>query len=339
NITNTNPHTISTATATTLTVVVHQSQQAHAFVPTPKPPPALMFASKPPAQQQQQPMVPSQPFAGPLQTSPISSFVVDHIPFNGGQVPQHQQPPLSRPTPASALQDVHQKPWAPASLEPQRNSRDQPFLAAATISANSNNAARTPSPPSLHPGKTPTLPGTYNHNSLQRPQPPRPMAGPLHALQKDGGSNSVSAQPLIGGIEAERVLSVVGGAIFSQLALSTGTESVERSAATSTAVEPQHSIPPSSNSREEATNTMPPIIPLAAAPPHLDNGPMANLPQPPPVCNPGSFVCAMHGLDVGYFACDSAGLALPASCAANEVCYQYGQSILCAAPGGAPEVN
>ncbi|KAJ1797472.1 hypothetical protein LPJ59_003119 [Coemansia sp. RSA 2399] len=309
-----------------------------------------MFASKPPSQQQQQqqqPMVPTQPFAGSPQASPISSFVSDHIPFNGGQVPQHQQPPLSRPTPAPVLQDVHQKPWAPVSQEPQRNSRDQPFLAATTIPTNSNNAARTPSPPSLQPGKAPTLPGTYYHPSLQRPPPPRPMAGPPHALQKDSGTNSVPAQPLIGGIEAERILSVVGGAIFSQLALSTAAESEERSAATSTVVEPQHVAPPSSNLREEETNAMPPVVPLAPPPPppsppsQSDNNPMAYLPQslPPPVCNPGSFVCAVHGLDVGYFACDSAGLALPASCAANEVCYQYGQSILCAAPGGAPEVN
>ncbi|KAJ2325106.1 hypothetical protein GGH92_010526 [Coemansia sp. RSA 2673] len=50
-------------------------------------------------------------------------------------------------------------------------------------------------------------------------------------------------------------------------------------------------------------------------------------------CTPGSFVCEAHGTRPAYFACDSVGVALPASCAANEVCYQYGQSILCDAPG------
>ncbi|KAJ2909778.1 hypothetical protein GGI21_001537 [Coemansia aciculifera] len=51
-------------------------------------------------------------------------------------------------------------------------------------------------------------------------------------------------------------------------------------------------------------------------------------------CDPGSFICEAHGLRPMYFACDSVGMALPASCAVNEVCYQYGQSILCDAPGG-----
>ncbi|KAJ2509202.1 hypothetical protein IWW47_000092 [Coemansia sp. RSA 2052] len=50
-------------------------------------------------------------------------------------------------------------------------------------------------------------------------------------------------------------------------------------------------------------------------------------------CNPGAFVCEAHGRHPMYFACDAVGMALPATCAANEVCYQYGQSILCDAPG------
>ncbi|KAJ1902862.1 hypothetical protein GGI09_002549 [Coemansia sp. S100] len=51
------------------------------------------------------------------------------------------------------------------------------------------------------------------------------------------------------------------------------------------------------------------------------------------VCNPGAFICEANGQRPMYFACDSLGMALPASCASNEVCYQYGDAILCDAPG------
>ncbi|ORX74180.1 hypothetical protein DL89DRAFT_264125, partial [Linderina pennispora] len=54
----------------------------------------------------------------------------------------------------------------------------------------------------------------------------------------------------------------------------------------------------------------------------------------PRSCRPGEFLCEAHGLRPGFFACDAGGLALPAACSINEVCYQYGRSILCDAPGG-----
>ncbi|KAJ1647730.1 hypothetical protein LPJ64_000908 [Coemansia asiatica] len=57
----------------------------------------------------------------------------------------------------------------------------------------------------------------------------------------------------------------------------------------------------------------------------------------PAICTPGQFVCEAHGLRRGYFACDSAGVALPAMCGAREVCYQLEKSILCAVPGGIPK--
>ncbi|KAJ2721582.1 hypothetical protein GGI07_003873 [Coemansia sp. Benny D115] len=49
----------------------------------------------------------------------------------------------------------------------------------------------------------------------------------------------------------------------------------------------------------------------------------------PAMCTPGHFLCEAHGLRPGYFACDSGGVALPAVCAANEVCYQRDKTIIC----------
>ncbi|KAJ2546834.1 hypothetical protein EV175_005455 [Coemansia sp. RSA 1933] len=182
------------------------------------------------------------------------------------------------------------KPIAPVSQGIQSKPHDQ-SLFAATSSASFNNAVKAV--PSQLGNAPTTVPETQNHNNLQRPQPANilqiparaTMVGPPHALQKDNRFNSAPAQSLIGGIEADRVLSVVGGILFSQLAQPTA--AAADSAVTSSAVEPQQ-----------------------------------------------------HSLaSVGYYACDAGGFALPATCGPNEVCYQYGQSILCGAPGGAPRVN
>lgn len=107
----------------------------------------------------------------------------------------------------------------------------------------------------------------------------------------------------IGGIKAQRILSVIGNILMSQ-----------------------HAKP--------AAPTQTPLMLK-----NSNNSPVSLPPKPaasfPPVmeCSPGQFVCEAHGARPLYFACDTVGMALPATCGNEEVCYQYGKSIICAPPG------
>ncbi|KAJ2779574.1 hypothetical protein H4R18_003930 [Coemansia javaensis] len=82
-----------------------------------------------------------------------------------------------------------------------------------------------------------------------------------------------------------------------------------------------------SASRPAATPPLPPVHQTAAPRKGIDT------------CRPGSFFCADHGAQPGYFACDAVGLPLPASCGANNVCYQFGRSILCDKVGRTAHVD
>ncbi|KAJ2753201.1 hypothetical protein GGI19_003305 [Coemansia pectinata] len=126
----------------------------------------------------------------------------------------------------------------------------------------------------------------------------------------------------IGGIDAPRVLSVIASAFLAHRSedyMSDSDEetpfmlSIDRSSADAT-----------SSSASMLSSVVRQSIPTSSA-----ESARAQI----RVCNPGSFICEANGQRPMYFACDSFGMALPASCASNEVCYQYGESILCDAPG------
>ncbi|KAJ2471065.1 hypothetical protein IWW56_006411, partial [Coemansia sp. RSA 2131] len=145
---------------------------------------------------------------------------------------------------------------------------------------------------------------------------PTPMfaaiLAPIDDTEDKEDANSSNAADNIGGIAADDALSVIGSAIFSQ-----HPELFSRSGAIAPDSEPTLQVDATA---QELPATRQPQRPTVA------RGGLG-------VCTPGSFICEAHGLRPGYFACDSGGLALPASCGLADVCYQHHQVIVCGAPG------
>ncbi|KAJ1846884.1 hypothetical protein IWW55_006276 [Coemansia sp. RSA 2706] len=135
---------------------------------------------------------------------------------------------------------------------------------------------------------------------------------PLSAMDDDNAGSAGD----IDGMAADEVLSVIGNAIFSQHPeLFSPTDDADVNAIVDAAPTPQKAT-----TMRELPAARPPQSPTVA------RGGLG-------ACIPGSFTCEAHGLRPGYFACDSAGLALPASCGAADVCYQRQHLIVCGAPG------
>ncbi|KAJ2346783.1 hypothetical protein GGF43_004907 [Coemansia sp. RSA 2618] len=129
---------------------------------------------------------------------------------------------------------------------------------------------------------------------------------------EDAEDDSPNVAGDIDGVAVDDALSVIGNAIFSQ-----HPELLSRPAATEPDLEP---TPQEIGTAMELPATRQPQRPTVA------RGGFGT-------CTPGNFVCEAHGLRPGYFACDSSGLALPASCGPTDVCYQHRQVIVCGAPG------
>ncbi|KAJ2572903.1 hypothetical protein GGH19_004630 [Coemansia sp. RSA 1807] len=135
---------------------------------------------------------------------------------------------------------------------------------------------------------------------------------PIDDTEDNENVNGSNAADNIGGIAADDALSIIGSAIFSQ-----HPELLSRSGAIAPDSEPTLQVDATA---QELPATRQPQRPTVA------RGGLG-------VCTPGSFICEAHGLRPGYFACDSGGLALPASCGLADVCYQHHQVIVCGAPG------
>ncbi|KAJ2453646.1 hypothetical protein EV183_002050 [Coemansia sp. RSA 2336] len=228
--------------------------------------------------------------------------------------PQSQPPPHLAAAAAPVPSTPPQHGPVPPALQPQIPQNIRPASSMAY-----------PQPPptaqvpalSIKPMLAQPAPVMFNHR-------PTPMfeAHPAPLLAEEGDE----VADYIDGIAASDVLSVVGGAILAHhpelMAAGDKEDAVPSELPATRPFDPSVELP--------ATRLFDPSVEL----------PATRLPERPAVarggpgaCTPGSFVCEAHGLRPGYFACDSIGVALPASCGLTDVCYQHRQTIVCGAPG------
>ncbi|KAJ1995607.1 hypothetical protein GGI26_000866 [Coemansia sp. RSA 1358] len=350
------PSKATTTMTTTLTVIVHSQPVYYTSAPVlvqssmyiqPKPP-ALLLAPKSADHQM--------PMASTLSTTPLLNGSPT-LPFVQIEATHLSNTEQGQYRPAMSPQSIHQLLQHPALPTPsiQIKSHDQPIFVAPNI-ADYKPISQHPSPISFarnEPNVSPTgVSDPFHHHQLEpqprqqqqhqkQPQPLSTMRPPLamHPAMLQNSDNPIpksTAPSLIGGIEAGRLLSVVGNAILSRVTETPSVYSVTQDTGTAE--------PHVSTTSTTTTSALGAATGAADVPGPLSRTPddyMLYSPQPlvPAICNPGSFVCARHGLESRYFACDSAGVAILATCAPNEACYQYGESILCSAPGGAPNAN
>ncbi|KAJ2851509.1 hypothetical protein IWW36_000993 [Coemansia brasiliensis] len=232
-------------------------------------------------------------------------------------VPSHypqSQPPLhlaasTAPMPSAPPQHGP----VPPDLQPQAPLYTQPAPVSSKMYLQPPPAPQAPLL-SVKPTLAESAPIMLNHR-------PTPMfeAHPAPLLAEEG--NGIAEE--IDGIAASDVLSVVGEAILAHHPelMASGNSKPNMDSG-----DQEDAVP----SELPATRLFDPSVEL----------PASRLPERPAVtrggpgsCTPGSFICEAHGLRPGYFACDSIGVALPASCGLADVCYQHRQTIVCGAPG------
>ncbi|KAI8325651.1 hypothetical protein GQ54DRAFT_295249 [Martensiomyces pterosporus] len=190
----------------------------------------------------------------------------------------------------------------------------------------------------------------------EAPRPQQPLqAPPMIQVQQPTTRTAVGWPSAIArfsddldGMDAKQVVSIIGNLIISQHKYTALPTFATPSSAPSAASNPLATDAPDRQMQTlvpqqtagATPRVPPPIVPQAAVElvrddsDHGGEGVVPYIPyRAPGTCSPGEFVCEAHGLRPGFFACDASGFALPAACAVNEVCYQYGRSILCDAPG------
>ncbi|KAI9469492.1 hypothetical protein BX667DRAFT_502398 [Coemansia mojavensis] len=236
------------------------------------------------------------------------------------------QPPLhlaAATAPVSSTPPQHGP--VPPALQPQIPQNIRPAPASSRTYLQPPPTAQVPLL-SIKPTLAQPAPVMFNHR-------PTPMfeAHPASLLAEEGGEMAND----IDGIAASDVLSVVGEAILAHHPelMASGNSKPNMDSG-----DQEDAVP----SELPATRPFDPSVELPATrlfDPSVEL-PATRLPERPAVarggpgaCTPGSFICEAHGLRPGYFACDSIGVALPASCGLTDVCYQHRQTIVCGAPG------
>ncbi|KAJ1878209.1 hypothetical protein LPJ57_003548 [Coemansia sp. RSA 486] len=288
-----------------------------------------------------------------------------HFSINPQQLPQS----LQRPTPVNLQQTPHPSaqsywPHHMLSLPPalSYNRQKLPVVNTALVQHRTPNASATRP---LH-GALPAAALPYNpdrsRDAMKMLNTQIHEASPAPTGESDPDLAPEDAADKIDDISVDQALSVIGSVLISQR-VDSMTDSVDGADALTTddgniASQDQDSVGINSNSDsniDSDSNNNSDIVDRPAAESTADvtaaaeelTSSQIELAQPstqlltplstPAVCTPGQFVCEAHGLRPGYFACDSAGVALPAMCSTKEVCYQLERSILCAAPGGPPK--
>ncbi|PIA15847.1 hypothetical protein COEREDRAFT_87590 [Coemansia reversa NRRL 1564] len=266
---------------------------------------------------------PAFPYITPV--SPNTSPIVAHAAqwkFHSQQTPDQHSSILPVPSRPASQQYPQQPPHAP--LPPAFQSQIWPYLLPS--SALGNVASRAPAafasphtslPIYLGPQISRpehTMPAKLNPNALPHLHPTVPptvsATPPIQlAVSKD-----------IDGIAADQILSVIGNAIFLQHPdiLASGKDNV------------------TGQNLGLASTPIPSILPPRQQATSQNQGTTLHEAKPG-TCIPGNFFCQAHGLRPEYFACDSIGMPMPASCGPADVCYQFGRSIICGAPGSSKQ--
>ncbi|KAJ1826757.1 hypothetical protein LPJ56_002022, partial [Coemansia sp. RSA 2599] len=262
---------------------------------------------------------------------------------------QQQQQPRSSPRPTAA--NIQPTPHPSAlSYRPHHMLSIPPAL--------SYNKQRLTAVTGALPRSTANIPATrppYNpgrdHDEVKKLNTQNHEIQPVPTGESDPEQPPEEMADKIDDMSVDQVLSVIGSVLISQRVDSmTGDAASAEVAASPEDVGDMSQDQESSaveladqNSAESGTDEAAAVTPATSSqreivrPGQPSHTPAYTPLSTPAVCTPGQFVCEAHGLRQGYFACDSAGIALPAVCGAKEVCYQLERSILCAVPGGIPK--